>query len=85
MSHEIININCPHKECGLPVIIDPREVNCAIFRHGVSKKGGIQMPPHAPKVFCDHVFKQGLIYGCGKPFKLVKLDGKITAVVCDYV
>jgi hypothetical protein len=82
---ELININCPHPDCGLLVVIDPREINCAIFRHGVYKKTGRQMSPHAPKPYCDQVFAQGLIYGCGKPFKLLKLDGKIVAVVCDYI
>jgi hypothetical protein len=84
-SHPIININCPHKECGLPVIIDPNEINCAIFRHGVYKKNGNQMHPHAPKAYCDQVFSKGMIYGCGKPFKLVRKDGKIIAEICDYI
>ena len=84
-SIEMLNIICPHADCKLSVIIDPREINCAIFRHGVYKKTGCQMSPHAPKQYCDQVFKQGLIYGCGKPFKLIKTDGKIVAVVCDYI
>lgn len=82
---ELINISCPHPDCRLLVIIDPKEINCAIFRHGVYKKNGCQIPPHAPKSHCDQVFAQGLIYGCGKPFKLIKTDGKIVEVVCDYI
>ena len=85
MSRPILNFICPHPDCGLPVIVDPNEINCAIFRHGVCKKSGLQIPPHAPKVFCDKVFNDGLIYGCGKPFKLVKKDENIIAEICDYI
>ena len=68
---------CPH--CSEEVIIE--EVNCAIFRHGIFKENYQQIPPHAPKELCDQWVKDGVIYGCGKPFRLV---GEV-AEVCDYI
>jgi hypothetical protein len=86
MSNPIININCPHQECGLPVIIDPKEINCAIFRHGVLKSNGVQMPPHLEKRICDELVRRNLIYGCGKPFQLVKNNNNvIVPVICGYI
>ena len=70
---------CPH--CNGTVIIDPKEINCAIFRHGIFKASGKQIPPHAPKEDCDNWVKNNEIYGCGKPFKVV--EGK--AVICEYI
>lgn len=68
---------CPH--CHEDVIIE--EINCAIFRHGIFKHNYEQIPPHSPKELCDQWVEQGLIYGCGKPFRL---EGQI-AVECDYI
>jgi hypothetical protein len=73
----MLETTCPH--CKGTVIIE--QVNCSIFRHGVFKRSGKQIPPHAPKEDCDNWAKNNDIYGCGKPFKLV--DGK--AVECDYI
>jgi hypothetical protein len=75
----MLEVVCPH--CSGTVIIDPKEINCAIFRHGVFKTSGKQIPPHASKEECDSWVKNNEIYGCGKPFKLV--EGK--AIICDYV
>ena len=80
----IIYTKCPH--CRESVIIDEKDIACAIFRHGVFKKNDKQMNPHAPKKVCDRLFKKGLIYGCGKPFKLVKdASGNYIAIICGYV
>ena len=75
----MLQVICPH--CGGTVIIDPKELNCAIFRHGVFKNNHKQIPPHASKEECDRYVEKGEIYGCGKPFKVE--DGK--AIICDYV
>jgi len=61
-----IIIICPH--CNNSVIIE--EINCAIFRHGILKSNGQQMNPHTPKIECDNLINNNLIYGCGKPFKI---------------
>ena len=74
-------ISCPH--CNTDVIIE--KINCGIFRHGVVKSTGRNISPHAKKPYCDKMFAQGLIYGCGKPFQVKQNNGKITVQVCDYI
>ena len=83
MSDESIIINCPH--CNDYIFIHPKELNCHIFRHGVFKKTGKQIDPHMKKDQCDYLAKHKLIYGCGKPFRIVKKDSEIVAIVCDYI
>ena len=74
---------CPN--CGDSIEIE--QVNCAIFRHGVFKDTLEQIDPHAPKKLCDKVVSQDLIFGCGKPFKLVIIHNKpmYKAIKCDYI
>lgn len=72
-------VKCPH--CESWIIIE--QVNCGIFRHGVDKITHIQIPPHLSKEFCDKLFSEDKLFGCGKPFKLVhnpEFDPKITHV-----
>ena len=84
MVNEFLQVECPH--CFQVIIIMKNEINCAIFRHGVFKKNGLQMPPHLEKKFCDELFQKGLIYGCGKPFQLVKNEkNEIVPVICGYI
>ena len=75
----MITVKCPH--CDLLVSIMPSEINCGIFRHGVYIVNHQQMDPHAAEKICTRLAKDGLIYGCGKPFRLI--DNK--AVKCGYV
>ena len=80
---------CPH--CGQFVLIDIADINCGIFRHGVTKQDFGQMNPHETKPNCDSLAEAEAIYGCGKPFRVVKiaegaapeLSYKLEA--CDYV
>ena len=83
MDHLIIS-NCPH--CHDVFAVHPSEINCAIFRHGVLKHSGQQVDPHASKEVCDELAASGSIIGCGKPFKLIRIDsfGHI-AQKCDYI
>jgi len=74
-------IICPH--CLDPVLIE--KLNCCIFRHGIMKDSMKQMNPHASKEECDSLFSQGLIFGCGKPFKIIKTGNHICVEVCDYI
>ncbi len=74
-------IECPH--CHEYVII--KELNCAIFRHGVYKNTYNQVDPHASKELCDKLFEENIIYGCGKPFKIVIENDKYNAIICDYI
>jgi hypothetical protein len=72
---------CPH--CQEYIIIE--KINCGIFRHGVLKKDGKQLNPHLPKNACDYYFNSNMIYGCGKPFKILLKDDVYVAEICDYI
>ena len=68
-------MNCPH--CGIAIEIE--QINCAIFRCGIYKQIGQQIPPHLPKEECDQI--KDKIWGCSNPFKYE--NGKL--IICDYV
>ena len=68
-------MNCPH--CG--ICIEVEEINCAIFRCGIYKHNGKQIPPHLPKSECDTI--KDVIWGCGKPFKYENKK----LIICDYI
>ena len=75
-------ILCPH--CTEPILIE--KLNCCIFRHGILIASGRQMDPHATKELCDFYIEKKKIFGCGKPFKIVKnTDNELVAVVCEYI
>ena len=84
---------CPH--CNGTVQVEPNQLNCRIFRHGVFKKTipntlikeGTQIPPHATKQVCDYFKKENLIYGCGKPVQITKVndDGSLQSKICAYI
>jgi len=74
-------ISCPH--CNEFIIIN--ELNCKIFRHGVFKVTGVQIPPHSEKKMCDELANNGDIYGCGKPFKIDVINGKWVVSICEYI
>jgi hypothetical protein len=44
-----------------------------------------QIPPHLPKVECDKLVAEDKIYGCGKPFQLVLVEGEWKPVICEYI
>lgn len=82
--NDFLQVECPH--CFQTIIIMKNEINCAIFRHGVLKSNGVQMPPHLEKRICDELVRQNLIYGCGKPFQLVKNErNEMIPKICDYI
>ncbi len=73
---------CPH--CKEPVIIE--KLNCGIFRHGMMKSTGKQVHPHTNKSKCEKLVKNNLIYGCGKPFRIILTDEfKLEIQICDYI
>ena len=82
---ENILVKCA--QCSDLVIINKKDFNCKIFRHGVYKKDNKQIDPHLNKKECDRLFKENLIYGCGKPFKLFinKEEEKYWTEKCDYI
>lgn len=61
-------VKCPH--CDEYILIE--QINCAIFRHAVIKSSGNQLNPHSNKNICDDLIFNNAIYGCGKPFKVIK-------------
>jgi hypothetical protein len=83
----VVSAMCPH--CLNIVIIE--QLNCCIFRHGIYKDNYNQIPPHLPKQQCDDLKNKDLIFGCGKPFQVVKDNSdptnieKMKIVVCDYI
>lgn len=72
---------CPH--CKDYILIN--KINCAIFRHGILKNNGKQIDPHSPKELCEYYINNNLIYGCGKPFRIVNNNGTLETEVCDYI
>ena len=83
MSEDFYMIQCPH--CDGTIVVAKNEINCAIFRHGSFKKNNQPIHPHLPKPMCDRLFQSGLIYGCGKPFKVYFQGDKLVAEICDYI
>jgi hypothetical protein len=81
MKTENFEVKCPH--CEEYIIIE--QINCAIFRHGILKSNLIQIDPHLSKFYCDKFKEQDLIYGCGKPFKIVLENNEWIAIECDYI
>ena len=77
-----IVVECPH--CKEPILIE--KLNCRIFRHGTLISNGQQMNPHESKETCDALFSNNMIYGCGKPFKIINNEeGTLVAVICEYI
>lgn len=77
----MIILNCIH--CNELVIIE--QINCAIFRHAVFKNNFIQINPHESKENCEKYIKNDLIYGCGKPFKIITDNETYKLIECDYI
>lgn len=74
-------IACPH--CENFILIE--QLNCCIFRHGVFVKSNKQIDPHASKELCDYYIKKNKIYGCGKPYQIIKENNQYKAIKCDYI
>ena len=74
-------IQCPHCQD----YIEIQELNCCIFRHGLFKETGQQINPHESKQICDQYSHRKLIYGCGKPFQIIKNGEKFEIQICDYI
>jgi hypothetical protein len=75
-----IIVNCPH--CNNPVLIE--KINCGFFRHGILKSNNTQINPHAKKEECDFYINNDLIYGCGKPFRILEID-EFKTEICEYI
>ena len=79
-------VQCPH--CQEFIWID--QLNCRIFRHAsfkvkddkVKEMVSEQIPPHATQIECEKWVKEGLVYGCAKPFQILE-TGEV--IPCDYI
>ena len=74
-------IICP--TCNEMIIIEI--LNCGIFRHGIIRLTGEQIPPHADKNICDELIRNNLIYGCGKPFQVTIVNNNFQVDKCEYI
>lgn len=74
---------CPH--CKESILLYHHELNCKIYRHGVFKDSLTQINPHSSKEDCESYIKNGLIYGCGKPFRIEFENDDIILSECDYI
>lgn len=80
---ESIIVECPH--CQNPVVIAKNELNCCIFRHAVYKRDMTPIHPHMSKDQCEKLLKDGLIWGCAKPFRILRNKDHFSAEICDYI
>ena len=79
---EDLLVSCPH--CAMLILI--AKINCQIFRHGSYKINGEQIPPHTSQKECEALVSNQSIYGCGKPFRIVKNNrGENEVVICGYI
>jgi len=73
--HNDFYVECP--SCG--VMVEILALNCAIFRCGVFRDSGQQLPPHASREMCESAVPK--IWGCGKPFRVVNNKAEL----CDFI
>lgn len=78
-----IEILCPN--CNCKIIIE--QINCGIFRHGYLKSTFEQINPHLSKNECDILINNNLIYGCGKPFRIIldQINNTLIIEICNYI
>lgn len=79
-----IVLECPH--CKQIFIVALNELNCRIFRHAKHVSHG-DISPHASKEELEKLKNDGLLLGCGGPFKIIGPDtnDNYSAVICDYL
>ena len=68
---------CPH--CG--IMIDVVQMNCKVFRCGIYKSDGKQIPPHLTEEECKALGQT--IWGCSNPFLYNEETKKMEK--CDYI
>lgn len=82
--NNLLVFECP--SCLNIIQVEISQLNCCIFRHGVFKHTHEPINPHASKEECDILISKGLIFGCGKPFRIYGTDVNTwKAKQCDYI
>lgn len=83
------NFQCPH--CNHQIQVHKNDLNCKIFRHAVYKHNMQQISPHMPKILCERLIMNEQVYGCAKPFQLVRIQDSrenqesYEVHMCDYI
>jgi len=78
-----LELNCSHFND--IIIINTSHINCAIFRHAVYKNTMQPINPHESKINCDKLIETNSVYGCTKPFKVIKENDTYNTIICDYI
>lgn len=79
----LLILSCPH--CHEPFTVAENEINCAIFRHASYKQNLDPIPPHSSKEECERLLIENLVYGCTKPFRLIRSEKGYKTEICDYI
>jgi hypothetical protein len=56
-----------------------------ILRHGNYINNMQPIHPHLNKNDCDKLVDNNLIYGCGKPLRIIKDNNAFIVEICDYI
>lgn len=78
-----IVFKCPH--CSNIIIVNEGDINCGIFRHAVYKNNMNPINPHETKEMCDKLVLENLVFGCAKPFRIIKENNAYQIEVCEYI
>ena len=95
---EIEELNCCIFRCGILKNIKLVKDNISINKYIDDKMleemieqkilsiNPTQIPPHLSFEECNRLKTDNLIYGCGKPFKIIKMkEGEIKIEECGYI
>lgn len=74
---------CLH--CNDDFIINRNDFNCMILRHGSYINNMQPIHPHLNKFECDKLVDNSVIYGCGKPLRIININDTFTVEICDYI
>ena len=83
LDNDMLIYPCPH--CGLLCTTAIKELACHIFRHGYDVVRKSQIPPHASLLECDKFANTKGVFGCCRPYKIIKKNQYYYADVCDYI
>ena len=73
-------------------VFTPLDLKCRFYSTKIGilnlqgcKSTNQQIEPHLSKDKCDELILNNLIYGCGKPFKIISNDDNFKVEICDYI
>lgn len=68
----VFEFDCPvcMRDFGLSyrVKVKQSELACGVFRHAIWKHTGRAVNSHESREMCESLFRNGLVFGCAKPF-----------------